>query len=209
MSGDLSLEIERAARLADLGRHQEIVTLVTPLLAAHPDQPDLLKAASQAHEQLGHSTTALALARHLVAVDPGAAASHIRLAYAARGVEDHRLAVAAAWQAVRLDPSSPVAHYAHGDHLLFAGEDGWAAPALAAFDEAARLNPAAPQTHNMRGLALSRLGRRHEAAAAYKHALALDPTCVEASINLGVLNLRRGRVGRARSEEHTSELQSH
>lgn len=57
-------------------------------------------------------------------------------------------------------------------------------PALLKCDLAIQLNPGLAEAHNLRGIVLEELGRRREAAAAYREAIRLDPGSAEAEENL-------------------------
>ena len=76
-------------------------------------------------------------------------------------------------QALRVEPENVRARVSFGTALLDRGD---AADALAVFDDLIRRQPKEPNHHHYRGEALRRLGRLDEAEAAYRTALALDPT---------------------------------
>ena len=59
-----------------------------------------------------------------------------------------------------------------------------------------------------RGQALLQSGRWQDAAAAFRQALAQDPASLPARIGLSQAVVQGGDLPLARSEEHTSELQS-
>ncbi|BBK44656.1 hypothetical protein STVA_46760 [Allostella vacuolata] len=69
--------------------------------------------------------------------------------------------------------------------------------AYAIADEAAAIAPADPLALNLRASALGLLGRRAEAEAAFRAALARDPELVEAHFNLGRLLAGQGRNAEA------------
>lgn len=75
MPGDDALRagIARGEALADLGRHDEVLTLLGPLVGSHPDDPELLGDLARAHLQIGgrtHFRQGLELARRAVSLAP-------------------------------------------------------------------------------------------------------------------------------------------
>jgi len=60
-------------------------------------------------------------------------------------------------------------------------------PAIAELETAVRLSPRQPRFHNELGVAYRQAGQFGKARQAYEQALALDPNCAPAVLNLGIL----------------------
>jgi Flp pilus assembly protein TadD len=88
----------------------------------------------------------------------------------------------------------PAAGEALAQALVLAG-DGVAG--LALYDQLVAQRPDNPWLHGRRGIALNRLGRHEEAAAAYRQTLRLQPDYAEAWTNLGITLDDLGRLPEA------------
>ena len=103
---------------------------------------------------------------------PDDAAIYLDRAAARADAGDYAGAVADSDAAVRLDPSSEVAHVCRGNFLVATGD---LARALADFDEALRLDPGYALAHYARGFALVMRGEFARALADFDDSARLDP----------------------------------
>lgn len=200
----MSPSLEHARTLIGLRRPQEAEQVLRSLLAQNPDDAAALRALAEALGALERYDEQESVARSAVAREPDNHHGHLILANALIHSEKRIPAVDAAEQSTRLAPASPNAHYTLARaHLT--GPNGQIFPAMRAVDEALRLAPHFSHAHNLRGLCLSRLGHREDAARSYKEALRLDPGNAHALNNLAALNINQGRL-RSASSSLTSGL---
>ena len=92
-------------------------------------------------------------------------------------------------KAQALDPEEPAVRV---NIARYAQSDGQADIALHEADEAIKTQPSLVEAHNIRGLALSALGREDEGLAAFSTALAHSPNDIDVLFNKGDLLRRRG-----------------
>ncbi len=145
-----------------------------------PERVDSLLATGRAHWQAGRRRAALAAADAAVALDPRSAGAHHLRAVALHELRRPAQARAAATEAVRLAPLDAVFRAHLGNTWLRKS------PVVAAEHYLASLtfDPGQPITLNNLAVALMKLGRYDDAAAALKAALALDPAQPLAKANL-------------------------
>src|ERR1051326_6444207 len=97
--------------------------------------------------------------------------------------------------AVAADPKDAVSHDYMG---VILGETGKLNDAIDEFEQAANFALNLPESHFHLAVAYQQIGHSNDAIFQYQEALRLNPGLLEARYGLS-----------ARSEEHTSELQSH
>jgi tetratricopeptide (TPR) repeat protein len=186
---DTQAQIQRASALIELRRYDEAVVMLTEVIQATPDRSLPWCCLTQAQLGLKKNDDALQSALRAVSLTPGLEWPH-RLASISFGrLERHQEAVAAAREAVRLDPHSwraltrlALACVPSGLHLTEAEE---------AARRSIEIAPSAPDTHIALGSVQAAAGRRKDAEASFLTALELDPNNVVAHNELGRLHLRR------------------
>jgi tetratricopeptide (TPR) repeat protein/serine/threonine protein kinase len=129
-----------------------------------------------------------------VAVRPQSPGAQVNLGAALRGQGLPDEAVAAFWEALRLQPDYAAAHTNLGIALLASGRPD---EALSACRKAIELKPDDAKAHNNLGIILHAKGRREEAIAAYRKAIELNPALALTHHNLGVLLKAKGLHGEA------------
>jgi arylsulfatase A-like enzyme/tetratricopeptide (TPR) repeat protein len=132
-------------------------------------------------------------------LEPLAASSDIEvinaLGIARTGDDDLGGALQAFHRALALDPRDATAYQNIGIAQLQFGKN---VDALAALDRALALNDRLPRAWNAKGVALERLSRPDEAMAAWQHAADVDPSQMDALLNIGLTAVSRGRTETAR-----------
>jgi len=113
-------------------------------------------------------------------------------------VSDHDHALAAAQQAITLDPNSADAHVTLGEILSFAGR---AAEAVTFVEQAMRLNPRYPISYLWSlGQAYYFSGRTAEALTTLKRVTSRNPDHVTAHVSLAVIFSELGQHEEAQAE---------
>jgi Flp pilus assembly protein TadD len=176
------------ARLLDLSRYAEAETSARDLLGSDPESATLHRLLAAALIGLDRPAEAVEEARVACRIAPGDPSCLTTLSRAAIEHGDVPLGLSAAQHAVTLAPHSAATHFSMCQALLASGST---ASALSAADEVVRLAPAAASSHNLRGICLERAGRRTEARAEYRQALALDPQHALAINNLAAMDVLR------------------
>ncbi|MGL5816177.1 MAG: tetratricopeptide repeat protein [Phycicoccus sp.] len=182
----------RADQLVDLGRAEEALRVLEPILAADPEDAEAHVVTVRAHLDAGNSPAARQHAETLVRLRPDVARSHVLLSLALTRSGDHDAAARAAAEAIRLDPHGRAGHIALAVAGLNRSRDtGRTRTAAAAALERA---PHDPDVHVLLAQARMYNGRSWVRAAdrraARRHlddALRLDPRHVEARQELATL----------------------
>lgn len=175
----------RVRALLDLDRYAEALAHLAPLLAEHPQDPDLHGLRAEALLLSGDPNAALTSARRVVALGADAEWGHrlCALALAAQGYPVP--AARAASEAIRL---APEAWQSHQTYAVVAADSGALRPlATEAAHRAAALAPTEPEVHFAVGLVAQKRGDRAAAGEAYRHTLALQPTHDAAMHNLAMV----------------------
>lgn len=188
--------LDRAAALADVGRHADAELVLRRALATDPDDAGLRAALVQVLLAIGRPQEALEHAERTVALAPEVGYGHaLRSLALGADLRRRRDAVDAAREAVRLDPEEPFHHRVLAVACL---RSRWWPEALDAAGRAVALDPEDADAHGVLGAALMGSGRADEAEAAYREALRLEPGDGDALHDLG---LAVGVQGRARRDE--------
>jgi tetratricopeptide (TPR) repeat protein len=186
---------ERARLLLNTGREAEALRLLRSAVATDPHDLTTWGLMSRAHLGLQEFQQALDTAGRVVRGWPEGTWGHILASCALSGLGRRQEALAAAREAVRLDPSN------HATHLQVAvvADDmkGQGALAWEAARRAVELAPLDPDTHATMGSVAITAKRRDVAERALLEALRLDPQHVQARHDLGVVQLSQGSMSDA------------
>ena len=184
---------QHVVHLLELGRAAEAHALLVSLLVSHPGDHRLAHLMGSACLMSGDPAQALVWAGRAVSLEPDDVGAYLVAVDANLGLGRPRPAIAAARTAAALAPQEPFVLCALATALAAGGRRTAGEANLAAL-EAIRLAPDHPATQFTLGCVLHR--RAPDAArAAYRRALALDPTHSAARLNLAVLDARhRGPV---------------
>lgn len=199
-SAPLAVVTGRVSHLLALGRPDEALAALRPVLAQHPDEADLLCLAAQAHLVRDDDEVALGLAGRAAALDPDGEWPHRLRSIALRALGRPQEAAEAAYRCVQLRPFHYLPHlqYARCLAMLPGGlEQAWAEG-----NRAVQLAPQEPEVHLlMAQLAHPTTGTGPDglrvAEAALRRTLELDPTNAAALNDLARIQLRRRRSLRA------------
>jgi tetratricopeptide (TPR) repeat protein len=185
----MSQRIEKAQLLMQQERFAPAMKELAQELQSNPDEPHVHALLAVCLRQLDRNKEALDAARRAVQVGPDYSYAHYVLA----GVydQDDRLdeAERAIREAIRLDPED-ADYYARLANLHMQQrrwEEG-----LPAAERALEIEPTHSLALNLRSMALDRLGRKDEAAAAAAGALAANPDDATAHASKGWQELRGG-----------------
>ena len=187
---DIKILLERVQTLTDLERYPEAVRAAEEALARFPGSARALCALSWAQSHTELRDEALANAERACAADPALEWGHRLRAIYHQDREEYAEAVAAAREAVRLDPRSSSDLFVLSDALMHAGELD------EAMQVALRMREAAPQSvwsHEMCGGVALKGKQYAEAEAHFRRGLALDPQRYVCLYNLGLALLYQGR----------------
>jgi tetratricopeptide (TPR) repeat protein len=183
-----------AQRLAQLGRYEEAERTARDGLASEPGHPHLLTLLASVLRLRRDYPAGLAMADAAVAAAPGLADGHAERAENLIALIRDRDAIAAAGEAVRLDPLDPAGHLVLARALSSARD----------FDRAraAARRGLALRPRSVEGLLTVAdverdAGHRDAATAAARAALALDPVNSYGRWLIAMLDAERLRVGRS------------
>lgn len=180
--------MQRARLLMSQERYQEARGELARALANEPNEPELQAWMAYCHTQLDEHKEAVATAKAAVHFGPDIAYCHFVLGYALLGAGRPDEARAAAHEAIRLDPEA-AEHFGLLASILIRQQQ-WAL-ALGAADQGLVRDPGDEVCLNMRGLALTMLGRKQEAAETVKGALQVNPDNALSHANTGWAALHR------------------
>jgi Flp pilus assembly protein TadD len=174
--------------LIELGRHEEALQQLAPLIAERPDDTELLVLGAEAELGREDHSQAVRLAHSALTGSPHdtAALNVLARALSAQGKHEEGMQVALRW--VALSPGNPDAYVRLALTSVHAPGRGGHAEGYAEY--ARTLAPYAAATHFAVGYVAHIQGRRRDAMDAYKQALALDPTSTSARSNLARLSTR-------------------
>ena len=188
-------QLERAQALIELGRFDEAASLLRQLLASEPNLAPAWCLFAQTQIGLDDAKAGLDAAERAAALEPGNDWPHRLRSVALQQLGDMDGSIAAAREAVSIDPHNWQTHRRLALSLIVAKRD--AKYALAAAERAVALAPSQPAAHHALGLA-NELCRNHtEAELSYRQALALDPQYGPSHDALARRQLATSRFGRA------------
>lgn len=193
-SGHLYASKLLAATLLRNGKAAEAAALLAPLLEKHPDDPELLATAGDAHMRLQQFNKASEYFQRAVELAPGASAVHTALGASRLAMGDGARAIAELERASGLDTKSPRAGIMLVVVHLHAKDYAKALAAVHALEKQGN-NPA---VQNLKGGVLLASQDFAGARTAFQGALSLDPGYQPALDNLAQLDVLEHQPERAR-----------
>jgi len=168
----MNLHLQHGLILLQQGRNDLAEKELRQALALDPESFLAHVALADCLSNLERFEEAIPIAEQAIRLEPDASGAHAALARALFGSDRCRAAEIAIHEAIRLDPYDSN-HFALLGLIRHAQSD-WAG-ALAASDDGLLNDPEHVGCLNVRAMALTKLGRRAEAAHTTKDLLALDP----------------------------------
>lgn len=190
---DARSEFRRAEALIELRRFDEAMAVLARAVSIDADAPRGWCLMAQTQLGLGDPEAALQSAGRAVALAPDLEWVHRLASLAFSRLGRHDEAVAAAREAVRLDPGSWRGLARLAQALIPATPDRREARMTA--ERARDLAPLVPDTHIAVGFVEAAAGNRKVALAAYHKALEIDPDNTVAHNEIARLHLRSGTAG--------------
>jgi Flp pilus assembly protein TadD len=186
----LGVQLQRASALCDLNRNDEAVRLLSEILALNPDSSRAWGLKARAELALGDFNAALLSAKHGIAIAPEQEWHHRLASMALARLGKHDEAAWHAREAVRTAPHEfrALTNLAR----VLAPRRADRAQAREAADRALALAPEVVEAHLAYGAVAVADGRRDDAEAAYRNALAIDPQSSAAHNELARLGMQRG-----------------
>lgn len=190
------LEVERARTLIGLGRFDEAASMLHQLLGQDPENGMGWCLLAQAQLGRRNVEAALEAADRAVAVAPDSNWAHRLRSVTLAVMGDHDGAIAAALEAIKLAPNEWQGYACLARVLTrVKARRGEAIPAG---EYAVALAPHESDAHLAHGIAAAANGKRKDAEAAFRRALAIDPQNSDAHNELARLKLRKSRFGATR-----------
>jgi tetratricopeptide (TPR) repeat protein len=190
---DARSEFRRAEALIELRRFDEAMDVLARAISIDHDAPRGWCLLAQTQLGLGDPDAALQSAGRAVALAPDLEWVHRLASLAFSRLGRHDEAVAAAREAVRLDPGSWRGLTRLAQALIPATADR--AEARMTAERARDLAPLVPDTHIAVGFVEAAAGNRKVALEAYGKALEIDPDNTVAHNEIARLHLRSGTAG--------------
>jgi protein O-GlcNAc transferase len=185
---------EQAVGRHEAGELAEAEALYRKILAAQPNDSDVLQLLGMLNSQMGRKETAVELLRRALALAPDAPDCHYNLGIVLAELSRYEEAIVALRRATALKPDFAEA-FQHLGISLRANKE--LEPAAAAFSRAVELQPEFGEALNNLGTVLRLQNKLEESIAAYRRALVLRPEAGEIYKNLGNALSARGEVAEA------------
>ncbi|MGL5866535.1 MAG: tetratricopeptide repeat protein [Dermatophilaceae bacterium] len=182
----------RADQLIDLGRTDEALVVLAPVLAHDPEDAEAHTLAARAHLQVGTGSAARQHAETVVRLRPQAAYSHVLLSLALTHSGSQDAAAREAGEALRLDPHGQHGHVALAVAGLNRTQDiartrSAAAAAVERAPDDPDVHVLLAQAHMYNGRTSVRSRDRRAARHHLDNALSLDPQHAEAQREVATL----------------------
>ncbi len=189
----LGLSLERCADLA--GNEREAVEVSQKLLAAYPDDPDVLYSAGQLYGKLSSE-----IYLKLMKVAPYSARSYQVMGAGVAADGNWKAALDAYRHAIQLDPSLAGVHLEIAILLLIHSTepDAWQ-QGLRELQQELQVDPTSAQAEYEIGEVYRKHGRLEEAVAAFRHALEFDSSAPAVRVGMAKALLQLGRKTEALS----------
>jgi len=172
-SGSIEVEVQRANALCDLGRFADATTLLHRLIASDNQNPRAWCVLALAQLRQDDGEAALSAATTAISVAPESEWAHRLASIALSDLDRHEEAMWHARECVRLAPHSWNGFVRLAQALKHVS--GHAEEARRAAEHAVALAPDEADTHLTMGSIALAMGRRGDAEAAFRQALAIEP----------------------------------
>lgn len=179
-------ELGKAAELVALHRHEAAEPLLRRYLASRPQDTEALRLLAVCYVIANALDDAEALLRHALRLQPAFAMARFDLAHALFAHQKAAVALEELAPLLAADPANPAYRNLQAGCLALLGDDAGAEAIHAGLAAAFPGNARVAVNH---GHALRTTGRRDDAIAAYRRALALQPTLGEAWWSIANLKL--------------------
>jgi tetratricopeptide (TPR) repeat protein len=186
--------LQRAQLLAELGRYDEAVGELSPLIATEPGNVEALTMLARMHLATDRSAAALDAAEAAVSAAPTAVPPLVARGFALVDLGRWKTAASTADEILALGPTDAYAQRSAAA-ILSSSRNGQ--QALNAAWRGVELTPEEPQAHLVLGLVSARLELYELAERAYREALRLNPQLAEARHDMGVIRLEQRRYAEA------------
>ena len=186
-------DLRRAGALLAAGQAAAAGRIVAPVLASEPDSFDANILMASCLVGTGQSSEAVIVAERATEIQPETASGWAALSEAGMAADLTALAVVAAATARRLEPNSAAYAQLEANARVQDGTAGRETIATARM--AIQLAPGEPGPHVTLGNVYWSLDRVRPAIAAYREALAIDPTDDAARSNLALVAFTAGDLG--------------
>ncbi len=180
----MTVALEQALGLHRAGRLNEALTAYQCMLAAKPEDPEVLHLTGVLAHQMGKTPFGIALIMRAIEWRPEAAVYHKNLAELHKACGDIAAACEALTSAAALSPNDATVHNDLGLLRAALGDD---VGALASYRAAISIAPDDPNAHNNMGVLLQERGEEAAAMRAFDAAIAASPTFAAAHNNRGTL----------------------
>lgn len=194
---DVSMDLQRAESLLELGRPADAVALLSRIVAAEPANSRALCLLAQSYNAVKDYRAMLTAANAAAAADPESEWAHRLRSMALRNLGHHAEAVDAARLAVRIAPHTWRPQINLAEALMVGKTPEAKKGSYAAATRALELAPHLASTHVTMGRVLLSIGEHAYARRYFESALAVEPENAAAHTNLAVTHLRSGRLARA------------
>lgn len=200
---DVAQTLDRALRMGDEGRWEEMAELLEDALEGEPDEPYLLCWLGVAERELDRPGGGYDLFKRCLAQQP-ADPQLLALAGSGLAAYDDPEAETALRAAALGAPEIPFTRLQYGAYLA---REGLFDEALEHLDAAVALAPEDPAIHGERGIALALKGDLEAAAESMERALELAPDDSWTRVLLGLVRLENGEAEESATELHKASLE--
>ncbi len=190
---NLSAALAEGHNYLRAGKLQDAANIYQSILAAAPEQPEALHHLGIVAYQLGRFQEALPLISKAVSLTPENATIYSNLGLVFEAVGKADLAESAYRYSIHLQPQNPEALYNLGN---ICKKQGKLSEAIAHYLRASQVRPDAEIWNNL-GNAYLEDAQIMQAEAAYRKAIALEPTHAQAHYNLSHALREQGRIAEA------------
>ncbi|MFD9408007.1 tetratricopeptide repeat protein [Streptomyces sp. NPDC059989] len=187
----MSLALQQADALFDLGRHEQAAALAAQHLAGAPDDATALVLLARCRHRLGDAQQALTTVEHALRVAPESVSAWQVHAHVLLSLKEYKQAEVSARRTVELAPQLWASHYTLGLVLDRGGRRKRKRAAAESARRAVALAPEESDAHFLVGLIAHHTRNHRVAQEAYETALRLNPEHSSAHNNLSLLHLRR------------------
>ena len=194
---NLTAQQNKAARLLQMGRTKEAVSLLEPLHANHPSNVTVMNNLAIGYMRQGEFDRSKKILMQALAVNDKKFSTYLNLSSLALRKNQFDMALEYADAAVKRAPDISRTHFTRAQVLanLNRHQD-----ALLSLDSARQLNRTDHQTHTFIADLSLHLNRLEQAEVSYKEAIGLRPSFLPAQLGLTKVYLQQQRVAEAKSQ---------